>query len=145
MRGEVKKKKKRERLDRWSGQTEQFARESEKKLSKDQWRNRLTPRWGAVRFSERRTCTPAARPEWPHAPAVPVPERLLTLKPLYCLRHKHYAYRQRERKATVNYKRKKMAVKLSHQERQMIETQQSVILFKRGYKKTVSQREAERE
>lgn len=102
-------KKKRERLDRWRGQTEQFARESEKKRSKDQWRNRLTPRgrWGGVRFSERRTCTPAVRPECPHPPAVPVPKRLLTLKSLYCLRNIHYAYRQRERKATVNYERKK--------------------------------------
>lgn len=45
------------------GQTEQFAGEREKKFSKDQWKNRLTP-WGENgRFSERRTCIPAVRPE----------------------------------------------------------------------------------
>lgn len=77
-----------------------------KNCSEDQWRNRLTPQGEKMLDLVREEhVSLLVRPQRPHSPAVPVPERLLKFKYFYCLGNK-YTYRKREIKATVNYKRK---------------------------------------
>lgn len=76
-------------------QTELLTRESEKNCSEDQWRNRLTPQGEKMSGLVRRVhVSQLVRPERPHPPAVPVPERLLRLKSFLCLGNKYYTYRK---------------------------------------------------
>lgn len=79
------------------------------------------------------------RPQRPHSPAVPVPERLLKFKYFYCLGNK-YTYRKREIKATVNYKRK-----LSDQKRRIIGAMQLQTCCERQDIRRESVKERQRE